>query len=214
MEEEELRRQVVHVCRRLYERGLVAGQDGNVSVRLDDERLLVTPAGWCKGDLRPEHLVVTDLGGNVMGEGRASSEVGMHLRLHARRADVSAVVHAHPPVATGFAVAGESIASDVLPEIIFQVGEVALVPFGMPGTPALADAMEPWIDGHDAFLLANHGATTVGRSLRDALFRMESLEHAARILLAARQLGRVRTLEPDAVRALRQARETVRNDGR
>jgi len=212
-DEAEQRREVVHVCHRLYARGLVAGQDGNVSVRLDDDRLLVTPAGWCKGDLRPEDLVVTDLRGNVMGEGRASSELRMHLRIHARRADVTAVVHAHPPIATGFAVAGETIAADVLPEIIFQVGEVALVPFGLPGTPALADAMEPWLEGHDAFLLANHGATTVGRSLRDALFRMENLEHAACILLAARQLGRVRTLAPDAVRALREAREAVRNDG-
>jgi L-fuculose-phosphate aldolase len=209
--EARLRHEVVAVCRLLYERGLVAGQDGNVSVRLGDDRLLVTPAGRAKGSLAPDDLVVTTLDGDVILGGRASSEIGMHLALYARRIDVAAVVHAHPPVATGFAVAGIEIDPDVLPETIFQVGDVALVPFAMPGTDALPRSLEPFAATHDAFLLSNHGATTVGRSLGEAHLRMESLEHAARILLAARQLGSVRPLDAESVRALRAARAAVRD---
>jgi L-fuculose-phosphate aldolase len=207
--EAELRAEVAFVCNRLYDRGLIAGADGNVSARLGPDRVLATPAGWCKGDVTPNVLVVTDGHGIVMGDGRPSSELQMHLRIYEQRPDVMAVVHAHPPVATGFAVAGQTIAPDVLPEIIFQVGDVALVPFAMPGTRAVADALDPYLEGHDAFLLANHGATTVGSSLRDALFRMETLEHAARILLAARQVGAVHPLDPEAVRTLREARSAA-----
>lgn len=204
---------VVTVCRRLYERGLIAGQDGNVSARLGADRLLVTPAGLSKIDVTADDLVVVTTGGeHVAGARRPSSELGMHLRIYAMRADVGAVVHAHPPTATGFAVAGESFVADVLPEIIFQLGRVPLVPYATPGTPAVAEGLAPYILEHDAFLLANHGATTVGESLLVAHQRMESLEHAARILLAARQLGRVTTLAPEQADALLAARARVRND--
>ena len=204
---------VVTVCRRLYERGLIAGQDGNVSARLGADRLLVTPAGLSKIDVAADDLVVVTTGGeHVAGARRPSSELGMHLRIYAMRADVGAVVHAHPPTATGFAVAGESFVADVLPEIIFQLGRVPLVPYATPGTPAVAEGLAPYILEHDAFLLANHGATTVGESLLVAHQRMESLEHAARILLAARQLGRVTTLAPEQADALLAARARARND--
>ena len=204
---------VVTVCRRLYERGLIAGQDGNVSARLGADRLLVTPAGLSKIDVTADDLVVVTAGGeHVAGSRRPSSELGMHLRIYAMRADVGAVVHAHPPTATGFAVAGESFVADVLPEIIFQLGRVPLVPYATPGTPAVAEGLAPYILEHDAFLLANHGATTVGESLLVAHQRMESLEHAARILLAARQLGRVTTLAPEQADALLAARARARND--
>jgi L-fuculose-phosphate aldolase len=118
----------------------------------------------------------------------------MHLAVYRARADVGAVVHAHPPTATGFAVAGETLPDGVLPELICQVGAVALVPYFTPGTPAAADTLAPYLAGHDAFLLANHGATTVGPTLGDAPRRVESLEHAARILFTARALGRVTAL--------------------
>lgn len=203
-----LRREVVTVCRRLWERGLIAGPDGNVSVRLAPDRILVTPAGLSKVDVRPEDLLEVGLDGRrSRGSGRASSELGMHLRIYARRPDVQAVVHAHPPTATGFAVAGEGFMACVLPEVIFQVGWVPLVPYATPGTEALADRFDPFIPEHDAFLMANHGATTVGPSLRIAHQRMESLEQAARIVLTARLLGRVNTLSADEVRALVEARQ-------
>jgi L-fuculose-phosphate aldolase len=202
-----VRREIVRICRRLYERGLIAGPDGNVSVRLSDDRVLVTPAGMSKVDVAEEDLVELSLDGqHRRGANRASSEVAVHLRIYQRRPDVRAVVHAHPPTATGFAVAGESFAACVLPEIIYQVGWVPLVPYATPGTTALADAFEPYVARHDAFLMANHGATTVGPSLLLAHQRMESLEHTAKILLAARLLGRVHTLTPDQVRALESAR--------
>ena len=200
-----LRREIVDVCRRLYERGLIAGQDGNVSARIAEGRILVTPAGASKGLLRPGDLVDLALDGTP-GRGRASSEVGMHLHIYRRRPDVGAVVHAHPPTATGFAVAGEGFAAPVLPELVFQVGWIPLIPYATPGSEELADRLEPYLASHDAFLLANHGATTLGPSLRIAHQRMESLEHAARIVLTARLLGRVVELTPEQVRALTAAR--------
>lgn len=205
-----LRRAIVTVCRRLYERGLIAGQDGNVSVRLPGARVLVTPAGMSKVDVGPNDLVELALSGTPRrGEQRASSEVRMHLRIYERRPDVTAVVHAHPPTATGFAVAGEGLVACVLPEVIFQVGQVPLLPYATPGTDALADSFEPYVRTHDAFLLANHGATTVGPSLLLAHQRMESLEHAARILFTARQLGRVNELSAAEVASLVAARRNA-----
>lgn len=196
------------MCRRLYERGLIAGPDGNVSARIAPDRILVTPAGMSKVDVQVDDLIELALDGKqVRGATRASSEVLMHLRIYQRRPDVHAVVHAHPPTATGFSVAGESFDTCVLPEMIFQVGWVPLVPYATPGTPALADAFEPFLAHHDAFLMANHGATTVGATLLLAHQRMESLEHSARILLAARMLGRVNPLTPLQVEALVEARQ-------
>ena len=133
----------------------------------------------------------------------------MHVRIYQRRPDVQAVVHAHPPTATGFAVAGEAFMAGVLPEVIFLMGPVPLLPYAMPGTPALADSFDPYVASHDAFLLANHGATTVGPSLLVAHQRMESLEQAARIVLTARLLGRVNELTDEQVRALRAARDAA-----
>jgi L-fuculose-phosphate aldolase len=201
------RREIVEVCRRLYERGLIAGPDGNVSVRLATGAILVTPAGLSKVDVRPADLVVVDdAGKKLRGTHRPSSEVGMHLRIYRRRPDVRAVVHAHPPAATGFAVAGEGLPGDILPELTLQVGAVPLVPYATPGSEAVADGLEPFLAQYDAFLMANHGATTAGATLRLAHQRMESLEHAARIILTARLLGRVRTLTADQVAVLDAAR--------
>ncbi len=202
------RREVVEVCRRLYERGLIAGPDGNVSVRLDANRVLVTPAGMSKVDVQPSDLVELSLAGDrVRGSRRATSEIAVHLRIYRRRAEVRAVVHAHPPTATGFAVAGESFSTCVLPEVIFQMGWVPLVPYDTPGTEALADRFEPFLGEHDVFLMANHGAVAIGPSLLIAHQRMESLEHTARILLTARLLGRVNELSSGDVAALVAARD-------
>jgi L-fuculose-phosphate aldolase len=198
------RDQIVDVCRRLYERGLIAGPDGNVSVRLSNGSILITPSGQSKGKVTAESLVVIDPRGQMIeGDGRPSSEMRMHLRIYQRRADVNAVVHAHPPTATGFGVAGIAITAPVLPEVILQMGTVPLVPYATPGTDALPDSMEPFLMEHDAFLLANHGATTVGSTLELAHQRMESLEHAARILFVARSLGTVNELSAADVMALR-----------
>ncbi len=198
------RRAIVHVCRRLWERGLIAGQDGNVSLRIGPDRLLVTPAGFSKGDLRPADIVEMTFAGAVSGRGtrRPSSEIGMHLAVYAARTDVHAVVHAHPPVATAFAVAGEAITHDALAELVYNVGPVPTVPYAMPGTPKLDALVGRFAAGCDVMLLAHHGAVAFGPTLTVARQRMESLEHAARILLAARQLGKVSRLPAAEVRAL------------
>ena len=205
------RDEIVRVCRRLYERGLVAGPDGNVSIRQADGSILVTPSGLSKVDVTPDDLVVVTLDGRVR-EGRhaPSSELRMHLRIYQRRPDVGAVVHAHPPTATGFAVAGEAFVAPVLPEVILQLGEVPLVPYATPGSEELADAFEPFLANHNGFLMANHGATTVAPTLAAAHQRMESLEHAARILYAARAIGGVHELSAADLQSLRARREGSR----
>ena len=196
-------RRMAQCCRQLAERGLIAGQDGNLSVRLGRGRALVTPAGVIKALLGPLDMVEVDLRGRKRrGRRNPTTELDLHLRILTRRPDVGAVVHAHPPVATGFAVAGQSFPIFVLPELILQCGQVPLVPYGTPGTPELGDCLEPHLAGHDAWLLANHGAVTVGPTLDAAWIRMETLEHSARIIWYARALGGVNQLTPDAVRRL------------
>ena len=201
-------RRMAQCCRQLAAQGLIAGQDGNLSVRLGPDRVLVTPRGLIKALVRPADMVEVDLRGRRRrGRRNPTSELDLHLRILARRPDVAAVVHAHPPVATGYAVAGQRLQIFVLPELILQCGEVPLVPYGTPGTPELADRLEPHLAGHDAWLLANHGAVTVGATLDAAWIRMESLEHAARIMFVAQGLGRVNELGTEAVARLRRERD-------
>jgi L-fuculose-phosphate aldolase len=191
MNEAALRAEIVRVCRALYDRGLIAGREGNVSARLDGRRLLVTPAGFAKGLLAPDDLSIVTNAGEAVGEAeRPSTELGMHLRIYARRPDVQAIVHAHPPHATGFAAAGRDFMTPVFPELIAVTGPVPLVPYARSGQAALGDALEPFLADHDVFLLANHGATATGDSLAEAHARMESLEQGARILTIATGLGR------------------------
>ena len=181
--------------RRLDALGFAPATDGNVSARLGPDRFLLTPAGTEKGSLAPEDLLVVDLAGSVVeGEGRPSTEAPMHLLCYRRRGDVGGVVHAHPPVATAFAAAGVPLDAPVMPEIVLTVGPVPLVPYATPGTEELAHALEPWIEHHDAFLLASHGVLTLGRDVREALHRMERVEHLAKVTLAARLLGGPRAL--------------------
>jgi L-fuculose-phosphate aldolase len=198
---------MVRVCRRLWEAGLIAGADGNVSVRVGAEALLVTPRGLSKGELTVQDLVRVTLGGEPLGGFRkASSELDLHLRVYRARPDVGAVVHAHPPTATGFAVGGEGLPGDVLPEVTILFGAVPLVPYATPGTRAVGDAVEPFLAGSEGLLLANHGAVAWGPDLVTAQIRMESIEHAAKILLAARLVGRVTRLTPEQVQALARPR--------
>jgi L-fuculose-phosphate aldolase len=203
--EETLRRDVVEAGRRLYARGFISGNEGNLSVR-DGDRLLVTPAGTCKGFLQPDDLVVTDLDGRPRDGGRASSEILMHAAVYRRRTDVNAVVHAHPPVATGFAVAGIPLDRPLLAEPIVTLGPVPVVPFGTPSTADLADHVAMAIGSSHALLLANHGALAVGDTLWRAWERMETVEQYARIMLVARLLGRETELRPEDVARL----ETLR----
>src|SRR5204863_9664743 len=160
-------RRMALCCRQLAAQGLIAGRDGNLSVRLGADRVLVTPSGFIKSLLEPADMVEVDLAGRPRKRGtrKPRSEVALPLRILRHRPDVHAVVHAHPPAATGFAVAGEEFMAPVLPELILQMGGVPLVPYVTPGGDALADGFETFLPHHDAFLMANHGATTIGPSL-------------------------------------------------
>jgi L-fuculose-phosphate aldolase len=198
-------------CRQLAAQGLIAGRDGNLSVRLDPHRVLVTPSGFIKSQITATDMVEIDLatGRQARRSHKPTSELDLHLRILRHRPDVRAVVHAHPPMATAFAVAGEEIPDNLLPELILVVGPVPLVPFGMPGTPELGDRIVPYVEDprYQALLLANHGAVTMGRTLDEAWIRMESLEHAARIITAARTLGEPKPLNARAVETLKALRE-------
>ena len=204
-------RRMALCCRQLAAQGSIAGRDGNISVRLGPERVLVTPSGFIKSLVTAADMVEVDLTGNLLRRSsrKPTSELDLHLRILRHRPDVQAVVHAHPRTATGFAVAGQEIPGNLLPELIFVVGPVPLVPFGMPGTPELGDRIVPYIEDrrHHALLLANHGAVTMGRTLDEAWIRMETLEHGARIIMAARQIGQPQPLSLEALRALVQQRE-------
>jgi L-fuculose-phosphate aldolase len=199
----EIKRHLVRVCHRIDQREYVGGRDGNVSVRVSETTILVTPAGVRKGDVDVDGLVLVDREGRgIEGRGRASSELGMHLRIYDLRPDVRSVVHAHPPVATGFAAAGVELSDCVLPEVIVGLGRVPIARYATPGTPELSTSLDPVIADHDAYLLENHGVVTVGETVDEAHQRMETVEHAARILLVARLLGGANPLSPENVAAL------------
>ncbi len=157
--EQEHREDLVRVCHQVYEKGWVAANDGNVSIRLSEDLILCTPTAVSKGMVKAEDLIVCDMGGTkVRGQRACTSEIAMHTTIYSLRPDVHAVVHAHPPVATGFATAGRALDKALLPEVIIQLGAVPLAQYGLPGTPALSDGMLPFIPHYDALLLENHGA--------------------------------------------------------
>ena len=200
-----LKADIVEVGRRLYARGLIGGNEGNVSAR-EGDRLWITPAGVCKGFLTPEQIVATDLAGRPIASGRASTEVLMHTAIYARRPDVKAVVHAHPPTATGFAVAGIPLDRPLVAEAVVALGPVPVIPYGMPSTTALAENVGDAICNAHALLLAHHGALAVGDSLWRAWERMETLEQLAKVAIVARRLGREDPLPPGDVRRLEEVR--------
>ena len=188
---EELHRQELCVAGGwMYERDFIVAAEGNLSVRLGDGGILTTPTCLNKGMLTPEDLVVTNSDGEqISGTRKPSSELAMHLLFYRMRPDVNAICHAHPPTATGFAVAGRGLDRALLPEVIVGLGQVPLVQYATPGTPELSAVVEPFVPHYDALLLANHGAVTCGADLLTAIFRMETIEHSAKITLAAEMAG-------------------------
>lgn len=203
MTQSQYRDAIVHSGRVLYERGFIAATDGNISVRLDDERILITPTCMCKGKMHADDLVIIDrYGRKLEGERNVSSEVQMHLLIYNMRADAQAVVHAHPPTATGFAAAGIALDQPLVSEVVLTLGAVPLAPYGCPGTQALSDSLRPLIPEHDAILMANHGVVTYADDLERAFMQMETVEHFAKITLVARTLGNPKTLDADEVKKL------------
>lgn len=207
--EEEIRADIVEVGRRMYARGYVASNDGNISCRLDDTRLVTTPRSVSKGFMTPDMMVVVDFEGRKLaGHREASSELPMHLEIYRNRPDVNAVVHAHPPLATGFAVAGIPLTRAVLAEVVTTLGSIPIAEYGTPSTQELPDAVRKYIKAHDGMLLANHGAVTCGPSVLAAYYRMETIEHFAKISLVARMLGGEHLISREEVGRLQGLRGT------
>lgn len=205
---EELKRELVSFSRRLYRLGFMPGLSGNLSVRLDSERLLATPTGVSKYLIRAADLVIVDYDGRHLdGARRVTSEIGMHLAIYKRRMDVAAVIHSHPPIATAFACAGRSLDRVLCQEAVMTLGAVPLAGYATTGTDEVAESLAPFVAGHEAILMANHGAVTYGRDLPEAFIKMETLEHVAQIQLAAHQLGSEQTLEQEQTERLFRARE-------
>jgi L-fuculose-phosphate aldolase len=205
--EQEHRQDILEVGKLIYQKGWVAANDGNISVRLDERRILCTCTGVSKGMMTPADLIVCDVEGNhVEGARERTSEIAMHLTIYRMRPDVFAVVHAHPPVATGFAVAGRPLTRALLPEVVVALGCVPLAEYGLPGTPALSEGMLPYIPKYDAILLANHGSVCYGEDVYKAFFKMETVEHLARVTLVAELLGGARVLPSAEVGKLFAAR--------
>jgi L-fuculose-phosphate aldolase len=203
MTESQLRADIVEVGRRLYARGYTASNDGNISVRLDDRRLLMTPTNVCKGFMNEEMMVITDLDGKKLsGERNPSSEMQMHLEVYRQRPEIQAVVHAHPPVATAFAVAGIPLDRAVLAEVVTTLGSVPIAEYATPSTQELPAAVRKYVKAHDGMLLANHGALTLGTDLFSAYYKMETIEHFANISFVARMLGGERLLSREEVMRL------------
>ena len=201
--DEPIRADMVEAGRRLYARGYVASNDGNISARMDDGRLVTTPKGVSKGFMTPDMMVIVDADGRtIAGDRDPSSELPMHLEIYRSRPDVRAVVHAHPPIATGFAVAGIPLTRAVLAEVVTTLGSIPIAEYGTPSTRELPEAVRKYIKAHDGLLLANHGAVTCCRTVMSAYYKMETIEHFAKISLVARLLGREHLISRDEVERL------------
>ena len=205
--ERELRRQLTRFSKWMYRLGFAPGTSGNLSARLDEERILATPTGCSKYLLRPSDMVVVDLNGNLLsGTRNVTSEIGMHVAVYKWRSDVQAVVHAHAPIATAFASCGLALDTPLCAELIMTLGAIPLAAYATTGTDEVGASLEPFLENHDAILMANHGLVTYGKDLLDAFMKLETTEHFAQVCLAAHELGCPKLLEGDALNKLRQAR--------
>lgn len=202
------REDIVRFGRMLHQNGFVAATDGNLSLRLADGNILCTPTLMSKGMMETNDLVVVDRRGKkVSGRREVSSEIAMHLYIYDRRPDIAAVVHAHPPTATGYAAAGIPLDTALCSEIVVTLGSVPLASYETPGTPELAEALAPLVADHDAILMANHGVVTYGADLLTAYMNMETVEHYARIALVTHMLGRQQPLTETHLGKLREIRQ-------
>jgi L-fuculose-phosphate aldolase len=206
--ERQHREEIVQFGRMLHQKNYVAATDGNLTVRLDADRILATPTGMSKGMLDPDDLVIVDLQGRkIAGRRAVSSEIGMHLLIYRLRLDINGIVHAHPVTATGYAAAGLELDQALLPEVVLSLqGSIPLCRYATPGTAELAAALEPLISHHDAILMANHGVVTYGDSLLHAYLKMETVEHFAKIALVTHLLGKQQPLSDAEVERLAAAR--------
>ena len=214
---EEIKDQMCDVCHKMWQLGWVAANDGNVSVKLEDGTFLATPTGISKSFITPEKIVHIDKDANIIeanGDYRPSSEIKMHLRCYKEREDVGAVLHAHPPVATGYAVANVPLDEYSMIETVIAIGSIPVTPYGTPSTYEVPDAIAPYLGEHDVVLLQNHGALSVGADLLTAYYRMETLELFAKISLTAHLLGGEKEISRENIDRLCSMRSQYKVTGR
>lgn len=205
----EIKKQICDIGKRIYDRGMVAANDGNISVKISDNEFLCTPTGVSKGFMTPEYICKVDAEGNVIqanGNFKPSSEIKMHMRVYKERPDVKSVVHAHPIYATSFAIAGIPLSQPIMPEAVIALGCVPIAEYGTPSTNEIPDAVEKYLQHYDAVLLANHGALAYSDSLLNAYHKMESLEFYAELLFKSKQLGGPKELSEAQVQRLYEIR--------
>jgi len=208
--ESQLRRDLVEVCRRMYQKGFVASNDGNVSIRISENEILSTPTGMSKGDISTDQLIKVNMKGELIsGNLKPSSEIKLHIRAYEARPDVKSVVHAHPPISTGFAVAGIALDQMAIPEVIATLGTVPLASYATPSTDQLAHSIDEFIDNCNAVLLSNHGVVTVGPDVYSTYYTMERVEHSAYIIWVAKSLGGERRLSEENIDKLVSIRNKV-----
>ncbi len=211
----EIRKEICEVGHKLWLKGFVAANDGNISVKLNENEYLCTPTGVSKGSLTPDMIIKVDKNGNKLeGKLNPSSEIKMHMRVYRERPDVNAVVHAHPPVSTAFTVADIDLDQYILPEAVLTIGDVPTCDYGTPSTMEIPDSLDPYIQNHDAFLLRNHGALTVGCDLTKAFFIMEEVEFNAVICKHAMELGAVHEIPGPQLKKLMELRKKMNLPGR
>ena len=211
----EIKKQICEVGHKLYAAGFVAANDGNISVKVNDNEYYCTPTGVSKGSLTPDMIIKVDgTGKKLEGTLNPSSEIKMHMRVYQKRPDVGAVVHAHPPVATAFTVANVPLDQYILPEAVLTLGAIPTCEYGTPSTMEIPDSLDPYLQTNDAFLLKNHGALTVGNTLTKALFLMEEVEFNAKICKFARELGGVDEIPCEQLEKLMELRKKMGLPGR
>jgi L-fuculose-phosphate aldolase len=211
--EHQYRDDLVHFGKLIHQQGFVSACDGNLSVRLDAHRILATPTGVSKGMMHSSDMVIVDLHGKrLAGDRDVSSEIAMHLTIYRTRPDIQAVVHTHPPTATGFASAGIALDQPICSEVVVTLGAVPLADYGTTGTPELSASLMPYVNDYDAILLANHGTVTYGISLMNAYLKTEAVEHFAKIMLVTLQLGQQKPLSAANIRKLVDARRSYQGN--
>lgn len=217
LNEYEIKKMICDVGKRIYDRNMVAANDGNISVKLNDNEFLCTPTGVSKGFMTPEYICKVDAQGNVIQANKGfkpSSEIKMHMRVYAKRPDVGAVVHAHPTFATSFAIAGIPLTQPIMPEAVIALGCVPIAPYGTPSTMEIPDAVEPYLEHFDAVLLESHGALTWSTDLMAAYMKMESVEFYAELLYKAKQLGGPKEFDKEQIAKLYEIRRKMGLPGR
>jgi L-fuculose-phosphate aldolase len=205
------KQEIVRFGHLLYQKGFIAGSDGNLSIRLNDGNILITPSGLPKGFLDEDNMVVIDPKGKpILGSQKPSSEYLMHLYVYQKRPDIKACCHAHPPYSTAFSVVERVLPANILPEVVLFVGNIPLTEYGSPGTLEVPKTLEKYIAGNDAFMLRNHGILTIGRTLAEAYYRMETVEHYSKIIYIAESAGKLNFLDIDEVKRLEKMRESFK----